>query len=99
MSETVFSWTDLGSESKGLDTKKISELFDSLRSLCKQSGQRPISLVWTDFSPRLQVEMEGLVPNAPNALISATWRFKIYVCSEFTTKLFAFIITSCDAIQ
>ena len=45
------------------------------------------------------MEMEGLVSNAPNALISATWRFKIYVCSEFTTKLFAFIITSCDAIQ
>lgn len=30
----------------------------------------------------------GLVPNAPNAVISAGWRFDIYVCSEFATKLF-----------
>ncbi len=47
----------------------------------------------------LIVELEGLVPNAPNAVISAGWRFDIYVCSEFATKLFAFRITSCDAIQ
>ncbi len=31
MSETVFSWSDFGPESKGLDTKKTSELFDSLK--------------------------------------------------------------------
>ena len=31
MSVEVFSWSDFGPESKGLDTKKTAELFDSLR--------------------------------------------------------------------
>lgn len=34
MSVTVFSWSDFGPESKGLDTKKTAELIDSLRFLC-----------------------------------------------------------------
>lgn len=55
---TLFSWSDFGPESKGLDTKKTSELFDSLRFvLFGLISVRGYKWRWRDLFLMLQMRL------------------------------------------
>ncbi len=75
MSVEVFSWSDFGPESKGLDTKKTAELFDSLRFVafglifvrlgCGKTGIRTLGTrKGTTVFETVPIDHSGIFPSA-----------------------------------